>query len=155
MSTRILCRIDHTLHYLITLLFRLKKRFDTADPRLLIQSSLKTRLLLKEPFDFLPSVAQRRTSIGISEVALRLSLIAVAFYMSRGVRLFALGLQIPTGGFGLEHISTRNCSFALLHLPKSCSNFSSPFCRSNHPSWPAKTTEASARRRKSRKRICR
>ena len=79
MSTHILCRIDHTLRYLITLLFRLKSQFDTADPRLLIQSSLKTRLLLREPFDFLPSVAQRRIPIGISEVVLRLPLIAVAF----------------------------------------------------------------------------
>ena len=135
--------------------FQLKSRFGTADPRLLIQSSLKTQLLLREPFDFLPSVAQRRTPIGISEVALRLPLIAVAFYTSQGVRLFTLGLQIPTGGFGLEHISTHNCSFALLHLSKPCSDFPSPFRRSNHPPWLAKITEASAQRRKSRRRIYR
>jgi len=48
--------------------------------RLPIQSSLKTWLLLGEPFDFLPSVAQCRTPIGISEVALRLPLIVVALY---------------------------------------------------------------------------
>ena len=153
MSTRILCRIDHTLCYLITLLFWLKSRFDTVDPRLLIQLSLKTWLLLREPFDFLPSVAQRRTPIGISEVALRLLLIAVAFYTSRGVCFFASGPQIPAGGFGLEHISTHN--FPLLF--SACRNpvaiFPSPSRRSNHSSWPAKTTEASARQRKSRKRI--
>ena len=79
MSTHVLCRIDHTLRSLITLLFWLKSRFDTTDPKLQIQSSLKTRLLLKEPFDFLPSIAQCHTPIGISEVALRLLLIAVAF----------------------------------------------------------------------------
>ena len=56
-------------------------------------------------------------------MALRLLLIAVAFYTSRGIRLFASGPQIPVGGFSLEHISTGNCSFALLHLLKSCSGF--------------------------------
>ena len=60
-------------------LFRLKSRFDTADPRLLIQSSLKTWLLLREPFDFLPSISQCHILIGISEVALHLLSIAVAF----------------------------------------------------------------------------
>ena len=79
-------------------------------------------------------MAQRRTPIGISEVALHLLLIAVAFYMSRGVRLFASGPHIPAGGFGLEHISTRNCSFALLRLLKPYSSFPSPLRRSNHPS---------------------
>ena len=77
---------------------------------------MKTRLLLKEPFDFLPSIAQRCTPIGISEVVLPLLLIAVAFYTSRGIRLFASGPQIPAGGFGLKHISTSNYSFALLRL---------------------------------------
>ena len=38
-------------------------------------------------------------------MALRLLLIVVAFYTSRGVCLFASGPQIPAGGFGLEHIS--------------------------------------------------
>ena len=155
MSTCILCRIDRTLCYLITLLFRLKSQFDTADPRLLIQSSLKTRLLLREPFDFLPSVAQRRIPIGISEVALRLTLIAVAFCVSRCTHLFASCLQIPADGFGLEHISTRNYSFALLCLPKPYSGFLSPFRRSNHFSWPARTIEASALRRRSWRRTCR
>ena len=155
MSTRILCRIDHNLRYLIMLLFWIKSRFDTADPILLIQTSLKTQLLLREPFDFLPSVAQHHTPIGISEAVLRLLLIAVAFYTSRGVRLFASGLQILASGFGLEHISTRNCSFALLRLKKPCSGFPSPFHRSNHLTWPTKTTEASAWRRKSRRRTCR
>ena len=146
MSTRILCRIDHTLCYLIMLLFWLKSQFDTVDPRLLIQSSLKTWLLLREPFDFLSSIAQCRIPIGISEVALRLPLIVVAFCASRGIHLFASslqGLQIPAGGFSLEHISTRNSSFALLRLPKPYSGFPSPFHRSNHPSWQTKTTEAS------------
>ena len=109
MSTRILCRIDHTLRYLITLPFSAKEPIRYSRSRLPIQSSLKTWLLLGEPFDFLPSVAQCRTPIGISEVAFHLSLIAVAFRTSRGIRLFASGLQIPTGGFGLEHVSTRNC----------------------------------------------
>ena len=72
--------------------FRLRSRFDTADPRILIQSSLKTRLLLRESFDFLPLVAQRHIPIGISEVVLCLPLIAVAFYASQGVRLFTSGL---------------------------------------------------------------
>ena len=124
MSTRILCRIDHTLHCLIMLLFWLKSRFDTADPRLLIQSNLKTWLLLREPFNFLPLVAQRRTPIGISEVALRLPLIAIAFCASRGIRLFASGLQIPASGFGLEYVPTCNCSLVLLHLLKSYNGFS-------------------------------
>ena len=56
-------------------------------------------------------------------MALRLLLIAVAFYTSRGIHLFASGPQIPAGGFGLEHISTRNCSFALLRLLKPYSGF--------------------------------
>ena len=81
---------------------------------------------IKRAFNFLPSVAQRRIPISISEVALRLPLIAVAFYMSRGVRLFTLGLQKQADGFGLERISTSNYSFALLHLPKPC-NSSLPF----------------------------
>ena len=132
MSTHVLCRIDHTLRSLITLLFWLKSRFDTADPRLLIQSSLKTRLLLREPFDFLPSGAQCRIPIGISEVALRLLLIMVAFCVSRSICLFISCLQIPDEGFGLEHISTRNCSFALLRLLKPYSGLLSPFRRSNH-----------------------
>jgi len=110
---RILCGIDHTFRYLITLPFSAKEPILYSRSRLPIQSSLKTWLLLGEPFDFLPSVAQRHTPIGISEVAFRLSLIAVAFHTSRGVRLFVSGPQIPAGGFGLEHISTRNCSFAL------------------------------------------
>ena len=54
-------------------LFRLK---------ILIQLSLKTWPLVREPFDFLLSVAQRRILFDISEVALRLLLIAVAFYTS-------------------------------------------------------------------------
>lgn len=58
---------------------RLESQFDTADSRLLTQSSLKTRLLLRESFDFLPSVAWCRTPIGISEAALHLPLIAVPF----------------------------------------------------------------------------
>ena len=152
---RILCGIDHTFRYLITLPFSAKEPILYSRSRLPIQSSLKTRLLLGEPFDFLPSVAQHRTPIGISEVAFHLLLIAVSFRTSRGVRLFASGLQIPAGGFGLEHISTQDYSFALLRPPKPCSGFPSPFRRSNHSSWLAKTTEASARRRKSWKRICR
>ena len=137
MPTRILYRIDHT-----------------ADPRLLIQLSLKTQLLLREPFDFLPSVAQRRIPIGISEVVLRLPLIAIAFYTSRGAHPFALGLQIPVGGFGLEYILTRNCFYALLRLLKPCSGSLSPFHRSNRSPWPTKITEVSARRRKSQRRGC-
>ena len=132
MSTRILCRIDHTLRYLITLLFSAKEPIRYSRSRLSIPSSLKTRLSLREPFDFLPLVTQRRTPIGTSEVALRLLLIVVAFYMSRGIRLFASGPQIPASGFGLEHISTCNCSFALLRLPKPYSSFPSPLRRSNH-----------------------
>ena len=119
-----------------------------------IQLSLKTWLYQESPSIFLPSVTQRRILIGISEVALRLLLITVAFYSPRGVRLFASGLQIPADGLSLEHISTRNCSFALLHLLKPYSGFLSPFCRSNHLSWPVRTTDASARRRRSRRRTC-
>ena len=153
----ILCRIDRTPHYLIALLFRLKSRFDTADPRLLIliQLSLKTRPSLSKSFNLLPSIAQRRILIGISEVVLHLLLIAVAFCATQCIRIFASCLQIPAEGFSLEHISTRNCSFALLRLSKPYSGFLSPFYRSNHPSWPMRTTEASTRRRKSRRKTCR
>ena len=80
------------------------------------------------------SVAQRCIPIGISEVALRLPLIVVAFYTSRGARPFASGLQIPVGGFGLEYILTRNCFSALLRLTKPYSGSLSPFCRSNRSS---------------------
>ena len=89
----ILCGIDHPSRYLITLPFSAKELIRYSRSRLPIQSSLKTWLLLGEPFDFLPSVAQCRTPIDISEVVFHLSLIAVAFHMSRDVRLFALGLQ--------------------------------------------------------------
>ena len=65
---------------------------------------------------------------------LHLPLIAVAFYMSRGARPFASGLQIPVGGFGLEYILTRNCFSALLHLSKPCSGSLFPFHRSNRSS---------------------
>ena len=138
-------------------LFRLKSRFETADPRLLIliQLSLKTWPSLSEPLDLLSLITQRHILFGLDEVALRLLLIVVAFCASRGIHLFASCLQIPADGFSLEHISTRNCSFALLRLLKPCSGFLSPFRRSNHPSWPAKTTEASAWRRKPRRRTCR
>ena len=157
MLMRILCRIDSTPHYLIALLFRLKSRFDTSDPRLLIliQLSLKTRPPLNESFNPLPSVAQRRILIGTSEVVLRLLLIVVAFCASWGVRLFTSCLQIPVEGFDLEHISIRNCSFTLLRLPKPYSGFLSPFCRSNHLSWLVWTTEASARWRRSWRRTFR
>jgi len=60
------------------------------------------------------SVAQCCISIGISEVALHLPLIVVAFYTSRGARPFVSGLQIPVGGLGLEYILTRNYFSALL-----------------------------------------
>ena len=62
---------------------------------------------------------------------LRLSLIVVAFYTSRDVCPFALGLQIPASGFGLEYILTRNCFSALLCLSKPYSGSLSPFRRSN------------------------
>ena len=129
----------------------------TADSILpiLIQLSMKTWLLLREPFNFLPSVAQRRILIGINKVALRLLLIVVAFCAPRGVCLFASCLQIPVEGFGLKHISIHSCSFALFHLPKPYSGFLPSFRRSNHLSWSVRTTEASARRRRSRKRTCR
>ena len=98
---------------------------------------------------------QCRILFGINGVTLCLLLIAVAFCTSQGVRLFASCLQIPAEGFGLEHISIRNCSFTLLCLLKAYSGFLSPFHRSNHPSWPARTIEASARRRRSWRRTCR
>ena len=97
-----------------------------ADSRLLslIQLSLKTRpLLLREPFNLLSLVTRRRILFGISEVALYLLLIAVAFCMSQGVHLLAPWLQIPAEGSSLEHNYTcnRSCSFALLHPCKLCS----------------------------------
>ena len=50
---------------------------------------------------------QRCILFGISEVALRLLLIAVAFCMSRGIHHHASWLQILAECFGLEHIYTR------------------------------------------------
>ena len=67
----------------------------------------------------------RRILFDIGEVAFRLLLIVVPFCASRGIRLFASCLQIPTEGFGLKHIYIRNCSFALFRLPKTLQRFSS------------------------------
>ena len=67
-------------------------------------------------------------------MALRLPLIVVAFYASRGARPFASGLQIPVGGFGLEYIFTRNCFSTLLRPSKPYSGSLSPFHRSNRSS---------------------
>ena len=66
--------------------------------------------------------------LGISEVVLRLLLIAVAFCTSQDIHHFASWLQIPAEVSGLEHICTcnRSCSFALLCLPKPCSFFLLP-----------------------------
>ena len=88
-----------------------------ADSRLpiLIQLSLKTRPLLREPFDLPPLVVNRRIFFSISEVALHLLLIMVAFSSSRGVHLLAPWLQIPAEGSSLENICTRNYS-APLHF---------------------------------------
>ena len=74
-------------------------------------------------------------SFDISEVALRLLLIVVAFCMSQDINHLASWLQIPTGSSGLEHIYTRNCSysFALLCPCKLYSSFLPPFHRSNQP----------------------
>ena len=78
---------------------------------------------------------QRRILFGISEVALHLLLIVVAFSTSRYVHHLASWLQIPAEGSGLEHIYTRNYSysFALLRPRKLYSGFLSPFRRSNQP----------------------
>ena len=83
-----------------------------ADFRLqtLIRLSLKTWPLLREPLDLLSLVTQRRILFSISEVTLRLLLIAVAFCMSQGVHPFVPWLQIPAEGSGLKHIYTNNCS---------------------------------------------
>ena len=101
-----------------------------ADSRLLtlIRLSLKIRPLLREPLDLLPSVTKCCILFGISEVALRLLLIAVAFCMSRGIHLLAPWLQIPVEGSGLEHIYTRNrsYSFALLR-PRKLYSIPFPF----------------------------
>ena len=82
---------------------------------------MKTWPLLREPFDLLSLVTWRRILFGISEAALHLLLIVVAFCTSRGVHLFAPWLQIPAEGYGLERIYIRNrsCSFALLHPSKT------------------------------------
>ena len=131
MLTCILCRINdnHTFRYLVVFLSLAKEPIlKIANSRLpiLIQLSLKTRPLLREPFDFLPSVAQRRILIDISEAMLRPLLIVVAFCTSRGVHLFASWLQILAEGSGLEHIYTcnRSCSFALLRLHNPIAVFS-------------------------------
>ena len=79
---------------------------------------------IKRALDLLSSVIWCRILFDIGEAALRLLLIAVAFCASRGVRPFASCLQIPADDFRLEHISIRNCSFALLRLPKPCSGLS-------------------------------
>ena len=155
MSTRILCRIDHTLCYLIMLLFWLKSRFDTADPRLLIQSSLKTRLLLRESFDFLPSVAQRHIPIGVSEVAPRLRLIWLPFARPDAPTssLHVFKYQPTALASNTSPLTTVPLLFSAYRSPVAI--FPSPFHRSNHLSWSAKTTGASARWRKFQKGICR
>ena len=101
----------------------------------LIQLNMKTRHLLRDLPQSSVFSHQRRILFGISEVALRLLLIVVAFCMSRDVHHLASWLQIPAECSGLEHIYTRNCSysFALLCLHKPYSGFLPPFCRSNQP----------------------
>ena len=138
-------------HCFFVFLFRLKSRFECSQfcPPNLNPIESENTAFIKRTLWFSAFSCSTPYSIGISEVVLRLLLIAVAFYTPRGACLFASGPQIPTGGFGLEHISTHNCSFALLRLPKPCSGFPSPFRRSNHLTWPTKTTEASAWWRKS------
>ena len=64
----------------------------------------------RESFDLLSLVTWRHILFGISEVVIHLLLITVAFCTSRGVHVFALWLQIPAKGSGLEHICTHNCS---------------------------------------------
>ena len=159
MLTRVSCRINDNHIFVASLYFsfRLKSRFENSRLHISNLNPIKSEnpALSREPFDFLHSVTQRRIFFGISKAALRILLIVVALRSSRGVHLSASCLQIPAYGFGLEHISTRNCSFALLHLPKPYSGFPSPFRRSNHPSWSARITAASARRRRSWRRTCR
>ena len=89
-----------------------------ADSRLLtlIRLSLKIRPLLREPLDLLPSVTKCCILFGISEVALRLLLIVVAFCMSQGVHHFAPWLKILAEGSDLEHIYIRNCSYSFAFL---------------------------------------
>ena len=122
---------------LLYFLSRLKSRFENSwfqTSNLNPTKSKNTASIKRTPQ---PSVLgyQHRILFGISVVALRLLIIAVAFRTSRDIHHLASWLQIPAEGSGLEHIYTRNCScsFALLRLHKPCSSFLPPFHRSNQP----------------------
>ena len=124
----------------------------------LIQLSPKTQpLLLREPFDLLSLVTWRHILFGISEVVIHLLLITVAFCTSRGVHVFALWLQIPAKGSGLEHIYTcnRSYSFAPLRPRRLCSGFLPSSRRPKQTLWPARTIAANVQRRRFRRKPCR
>ena len=110
---------------LLYFLSRLKSRFENSRFQTSDLNPIKSEnmaFIKKTPQSSILSY-QCRILFGINGVALCLLLIAVAFYMSRGIHLLALWLQIPAEDFGLEHIYIRNCScsFALLCPHKLCS----------------------------------
>ena len=120
---------------LLYFLYWLKSRFETSRFQTSDLNPIKSEnmaFIKKTPQSSTLSY-QRCILFSISEVALHLLLIAVAFCTSRDIYHLALWIQIPAEGFGLEHIYTRNCScsFALLCLHKPCSGFPPRFCRSN------------------------
>jgi len=83
MLIRASCRINDNYIFVALLYFsfRLKSRFENSQLHISNLNPIKSEkpALSREPFDFLPSVAQRHILIDISEVALWLLLIAVAF----------------------------------------------------------------------------
>jgi len=120
---------------LLYFLSRLKSQFENSRFQTSDLNPIKSEnmaFIKKTPQSFILSY-QRRILFGISEAALHLLLIAVAFCMSRDVHHLASWLQIPAECFGLEHVYTHNCScsFALLHLHKPYSSFLPPLSRSN------------------------
>ena len=122
---------------LLCSLFWLESRFENSQFQTSNLNPIKSKnmtFIKKTPQSSVLS-HQRRILFSISEVALHLLLIAVAFCTSRDIYHLALWIQIPAEGFGLEHIYTCNCScsFALLRPHKLCSGFLSLFHRSNRP----------------------
>ena len=139
---------------LLYLLSRLKSQFENSRFQTSDFNPIKSKntTFIKKTLQSSVLSYEHRIPFDISEVALRLLLIVVAFCTSRGVHLFASWLQISGEGSGLEHIYTCNrfYSFALLHPCKLCSILF-PFLWIQ---WPARIAKASVQRKRFQRKTC-
>ena len=158
MSTRILCRIDHTLHYLITLLVSAKEpiwysRSQTSNLNLI---KSKNMAFIKRAFrsSILSHLVPYSLQHWWSDASPPINC-GCLLHVPRRPSLRFMSSNTSRWLLPRTHLHPQLFLYSSSFAENPIAVFSSPFRRSNHSSWPAKTTDASARRRKSRKRICR